>query len=170
MQIRELNPIEPAEIRLVAERMRDTLVEVEGEERGRHMYTLEWLEARVRWHLDPNNTMAQVLLAIDADGAIVGHTIYRIELAESEPFGLISTTYVVPSARNAGWAAKLLTCTHDWFIRKGVSLSCTWTSATNTPLIGLYTKFGYEVVDRGPNDITGTTMIKLGRSLVATAT
>ena len=132
-------------------------------------YSLQWLEDRLRWHLDPTLSCAQVLVATSGS-EIVGHTIFRIEPPISNPFGLISTTYVLPSARKNGWAAKFLQHAHAWFVSKGARFSGTWTSATNQPLISLYQKCGYSVVEHGPNDLTGTPMVKLGLHLSHEAT
>lgn len=169
MSIRPIDANNPAEIALVAQRMRDTLIEVEGPEQGATMYSLQWLEDRLRWHLDPTLSSAQVLVATSGS-EIVGHTIFRIEPPPSDPFGLISTTYVVPSARRNGWATRFLEHAHAWFRSKGVRMSCTWTSAANRPLISLYQKFGYGVIDQGPNDLTGTSMIKLALMISHEAT
>jgi hypothetical protein len=98
MQLRTITLDDTAAIDLIAQRMRATLVEVEGEEAGGGMYSMDWLRDRVRWHLD--GRAAEVVVAEDPAGAIVGHTIYRIEAdADDAPFGLVSTTYVVPQAR-----------------------------------------------------------------------
>lgn len=163
MTIREIDPASASEIALVAQRMWDTLLEVEGPQRGAGVHSPPWLEDRLRWHLDPAQTTAQVLLAIGPEGDIVGHAIFRIEGRDFDPFGLVVTTYVVPAARQSGWAAKLLEFGHAWFLRQGMSRTCTWTSGTNTALIALYRKLGYDIVDHGPNGITGTPMVKLGR-------
>jgi GNAT superfamily N-acetyltransferase len=161
MYIRKINPDSAGEIALVAQRMRDTLIEVEGSERGAALYSLEWLEERVRWHLNPAETTAQVLVATTPAGEIIGHSIFRIEASDSYPYGLISTTYVLPAWRKSGLATQFLECAHAWFRKNRISISCTWTSASNAPLIALYRKFGYEIVDHGPNDIIGTPMVKL---------
>ena len=71
MQIRELAPSAEHEINLVAERMRDTLIEVEGLEVGGNLYSIDWLRARVKWHLDPATALAKVFLAVWADGQII---------------------------------------------------------------------------------------------------
>jgi hypothetical protein len=82
-----------AEIALVAQRMRDTLVEVEGPEVGGSLYSMDWLRERVRWHLNPLEAVARVYLAIDADQQVIGHTIVRKEEDEERgTFGLFSTT------------------------------------------------------------------------------
>ena len=94
IHIRPIDPCDDQEIDLVAERMRATLAEVIGEE-GYHMYTLEWLRNRVRWHLQRDQCVGRVLLAIDAEGSIMGHIIARVEEASTmTPVGLFSTIYV----------------------------------------------------------------------------
>jgi GNAT superfamily N-acetyltransferase len=170
MNIREINSTCAAEITLVAQRMLDTLMEIEGPERGAAIHSLQWLEDRVRWHLDPAMTTAQVLVAVGPGRAIIGHSIFRIESPDLDPFGLIATTYVVPSSRKSGWAATFLDRAHTWFRDQGISVSCTWTSGSNTPLISLYERFGYTIVDHGPNNITGTPMVKLAVHLGKCAT
>lgn len=62
----EIRPIDSnslPEIELVATRMRETLKEVVGAERGESMYSMDWLIDRVRFHLDPNLSTAQVLVS-----------------------------------------------------------------------------------------------------------
>lgn len=51
LRIRALDPGSEAEIDLVAQRMRRTLIDVEGEETGTALYTMEWLRDQVRFHL-----------------------------------------------------------------------------------------------------------------------
>ena len=165
MVLRDIDPLDPTEIALVARRMRDTLIEVEGPERGAAMYTLPWLEHRVRWHLDPALSTAKVVLALDADARIVAHSIYRIEGGGDGQYGLISTTYVLPEARRQGYAQALLDAAERWCRDRGLPLICTWTSARNAALIALYRRNGYDEVERGANDLTGTTMVRLAKTL-----
>ena len=165
MRIRDLDPGSDAEIDLVARRMRQTLVEVEGPERGSSMYTMEWLVARVRWHLDGASCRARVLLAELADKQIAGHSIIRIEAADGVPFGLVSTTYIDPAHRRAGLAAAFLEHSERWFRDEGMPTCCTWTSSTNAPLIALYERHGYSIVESGANDLTGTVMVRLSKAL-----
>ena len=80
MKIREIDPNSDAEIHLVAQRMRQTLVEVLGEEKGGEMYTMDWLIERVRWHLNFKNTDGRVFLSVSQGGEIIGHAIARIKL------------------------------------------------------------------------------------------
>lgn len=171
MKLRDLDPASAAELDLVAHRMRATLVEVEGYERGFHMYTLDWLRDRVRWHLDPAQVTARVVLAGERDAEPVGHTIIRLERAvdgdAAGAFGLISTTYVLPERRRHGVAAALLVEAERWFRTQGAYAAGTWTSSTNAALIGLYERHGYAITESGPNDLTGTTMVKLTKRLAA---
>lgn len=171
MLLRTICLADTAAIDLVAERMRATLIEVEGEAAGGAMYSMDWLRDRVRWHLD--GRAAEVVVAEDANGDIVGHTIYRIEPTPDAspakpadvPFGLISTTYVVPEARRLGVAQRLLAHAEAWFRERRVPLACTWTSETNSPLIRLYARNGYVEAERGPNQLTQTMMVRLAKPL-----
>jgi|APFre7841882630_1041343.scaffolds.fasta_scaffold09007_1 hypothetical protein len=43
-------------------RLAETIVEVEGQDRGSSIYNMDWLEARVRWHLDGKACRGRVLL------------------------------------------------------------------------------------------------------------
>lgn len=134
------------EIELVAERMRLTLIEVLGREIGGDMYSIDWLRARVRWHLDPAKCTGEVLVA-EATGAIVGHTIVRLEPGEDgELTGLFSTIYVAPEERRRGIADALLRRGEAWFASQRMTTIGTSTSATNGKLIALFTKHGYEIV------------------------
>lgn len=144
LRIRPLDPRAEAELALVAVRMRDTLIEVLGEETGGAMYTLDWLERRVCWHLDPTCCTGEVFLAEAADGHIVGHTIVRVEgEAGVPPHGLFSTTYVAPAARRSGVAAALLMTGEAWMRARGLSEAVTFTDRDNTKLQGLYLARGY---------------------------
>lgn len=161
MRLRDIDPRNDSEIRLVAERMRATLMEVEGD----GLYTMEWLVDRVRWHLD-GARQARVVLGIDDAGGVAGHTIFRVEQDEQgQPFGLVSTSYVLPAARRLGFASAFLQEAERWFRERQLPLAATWTSSTNTPLIALYARHGFAEDRRGPNDLTGTMMVRLAKRL-----
>lgn len=152
IQIRPIDPLSQAEVELVAARMRETLVEVLGKERGEAMYTLEWLQERVRFHLDPKQSTAAVLLAVSSDARILGHTIVREEKSEDgSKHGLFSTTYVEQASRRLGVADQLLASGEDWIRGQGLKRAATATSQTNLPLIRLYEKHGYTITGRFPD-------------------
>jgi GNAT superfamily N-acetyltransferase len=162
--VRPLDRQAPDEIERVAERMRLTLVEVEGEAVGGSLYTMDWLRERVRWHLDASACTGEVFVAEAPGEGIVGHTIVRVEHGEDgQRFGLFSTTYVVPAWRRHGVAAALLERGQAWLLAQGLPSISTWTSSTNTPLIALYARHGYAQVERGPHATTGTAMVRLER-------
>ncbi len=166
IQIREIDPNAKTEIDVVAQRMRATLIEVEGEATGTALYSMQWLRERVRWHLDSNAVASKVFIAVNDGGEIVGHTIVRQELdAEGACYGLFSTTYVVPNARRSGIADELLRTGEHWMRSQSLQSSATWTSATNSKLIQLYTKHGYTQTATHVHDTTGTLMVKLERRL-----
>lgn len=153
-----------ARIALVAQRMRQTLIEVEGEAIGHSLYTLDWLRNRVRWHLDAANCNGRVWLAIADGGEVAGHTIVRVEMDDAgRRFGLFSTSYVAPPWRRTGVAGRLLVQGEGWMREQGLAEASTWTSSTNRPLIALYGCHGYAEVERGTNEQTGTVMVRLAR-------
>lgn len=167
VSIRPLDAASEADIELVAQRMRLTLIEVEGELAGGSMYSMDWLRERVRFHLDPSRCRGQVLLAVPAGRhAVAGHCIVRMEPGgpgASPEIGLFSTTYVDPSWRRHGIADALLRAGEGWLVAQGASELCTWTSATNLPLIHLYARHGYTEAERGRHEGTGTMMVRLAR-------
>jgi len=164
--IREIDPASDAEIDLVAARMRQTLIEVEGEETGTALYTLEWLQDRVRFHLDPAKCIGKVFLAEAPGGQIIGHTIVRIETDDAgRQYGLFSTTYVAPESRRLGVAAALLMHGEGWMQQQQLPESATWTSATNAGLIALYTRRGYAITQTHIHETTATEMVRLSRKL-----
>lgn len=135
------------EIDLVATRMRLTLIEVLGEERGGGMYTMDWLRDRVRFHLDPVRSTGAVFVA-ELDGVVLGHTIVRVDADDDGGrIGLFSTTYVDPVSRRAGVAAALLGEGERWMRAHDLDTSFTYTSTTNDRLIALFGKHGYALVD-----------------------
>lgn len=166
LQLRALDPDAPAEVEWVAQGMRATLIEVEGEAVGGSLYTMDWLRERVRWHLQ--HPCAAIWLAL-RQGAIVGHSIVRME-AEGEGvlrYGLVSTTYVLPAARRQGVAQALLVHDEAWCRAQGLHEVRTWTGAFNTPLLRLYEQQGYAIGERVVHATTGTPMVCLARSLRA---
>lgn len=168
LRVRPLNPAAADEIERVARRMRATLVEVEGEAVGAALYSMAWLRERVRFHLDPQRAVAQVLLALDGedDGEVLGHTIVRRELEPEGPaFGLFSTTYVAPPARRRGVADALLLAGEQWMRDRRLPAAATWTSSSNDKLIRLYVRHGYVQTALHRHATTGTPMVKLTRCL-----
>ena len=166
LRIRDIDPASEAEVDLVARRMRQTLVEVEGEEVGTALYTMEWLRGRVRWHLDPGNCTARVFLAEDNGGRVIGHTIVRIEAGDTGgQHGLFSTIFVEPRSRKLAVGSRLLRHGEAWMAAQGMPEAATWTSATNAKLINLYGKHGYAIVARHVHDVTRTQMVRLAKAL-----
>ncbi|GMU54363.1 MAG: hypothetical protein AMXMBFR33_35090 [Candidatus Xenobia bacterium] len=140
MVIRPLDPSLSAERELVALRMRLTLEEVLGLERGRAMYTLDWLRERVDFHLEHG----MIFLAQDQQGRLAGHTILRLEPEE----GLFSTTYVDPAFRRRSVARLLVGRGEDWLRGQGARLAATYTDEHNHGLQQLFVGLGYELQPR----------------------
>jgi GNAT superfamily N-acetyltransferase len=149
-RIRPIDRDTGAEIELVADRMRSTLIEVLGYDVGANMYSMDWLRARVRWHLDPAQCTGEVFVA-ENDDEIVGHTVVRLGPGgDGDPVGLFSTIYLVPRARRRGVADALVLRGEAWFAAHGISTIGTSTSETNNALFALFAKHGYTIVLRAP--------------------
>jgi GNAT superfamily N-acetyltransferase len=169
--IRPLDPACAAERDWVARGMQRTLVEVEGA-RGGEIWNVEVTRARLDEFLDSGRHVAQVFLAVAAQAGapggtrIGGHTILRLDDdADGRRYGLFSTTWVDPPLRRLGLADRLLARGEQWLRARGMAQAATWTSATNAKLIALYEKHGYAIDRSGPNDVTGTRMVRLARFL-----
>lgn len=156
LTIRPLDPTAEREVEEVAARMRLTLIEVLGEERGRSLYAMDWLRARVRWHLDPESCDGQVFLAEHGQGKVIGHTIVRVEDAGG-PVGLFSTTWVAPDHRGRGVATALVERGEAWMAARDLTTFVTYTAADNGKLIGLFTGRGYG------SEPAGDAMVRLAR-------
>lgn len=148
VHVRAVDPQNTREIELVAARMRDTLIEVLGDERGAAMYSMEWLVERVRFHLDPAQSTGQVLVAEDAGGEIWGHTIVRLDKNDAgQAIGLFSTVYVMPEKRRQSVAQTLLNAGEEWFSKHRVAELHTYTDVDNTKLIRLFESQGFKCVE-----------------------
>jgi hypothetical protein len=160
-RIRAINPQSRAEVELVASRMRQTLVEVLGEEVGGNMYTMDWLIQRVLWHLDPNQCVGQVFLSEDSEGHITGHTIVRIQLDETgKKIGLFSTFFVEPGSRNQAVATSFVVHGEKWMLDHGMTTAMTYTAESNDRLKNLLISLGYRA------GVAQNQMIALSKSLM----
>jgi GNAT superfamily N-acetyltransferase len=142
-QIRPIDADSPREIEWVAQRMRETLIEVLSAKRGAEMYSMEWLVGRVQWHLDPKQVVGQVFVAIPPEGEPAGHTIVRVEDEDGASFGLFSTTWVEPAARKQGIATQLIKRGEAWMREKGLTSARTYTDKNNDKLQRLFLQHGY---------------------------
>jgi GNAT superfamily N-acetyltransferase len=164
VRIRPLASNDEAGLELVATRMRRTLVEVLGEKAGTALYTMDWLRARVSWHLDPEACTGEVFLAEDRDGRIVGHTIVRVDAdGVGRPIGLFSTTYVQPEHRRRGIAKRLLARGEAWMTAHSMTEAVTYTASRNAALIDLFERHGYAVVEELSEMVKLAKALPLGR-------
>ena len=111
------------------------------------MYGDDWLRDRVRFHLDETRSLGAVYLA-ERGGEVLGHTIVRRDEDEDgAPIGLFSTIYVVPDARRDGVASRLVEAGEAFLLGHGLGTLFTYTGAHNTPLVRLFERHGYAVLD-----------------------
>jgi GNAT superfamily N-acetyltransferase len=149
IQIREINRNSNEEIELVATRMRQTLIEVLGEEKGTALYSMEWLVDRVRWHLDTGQTQAKVFLIETNTGEIAAHAIARVESDENSiKYGYFSTIFVEPKSRNRGFAKGLLRHVEAWFRDIKMPKVVYNTAENHSKLIRLFEGHVYQITYR----------------------
>ena len=150
MTIREIDPDSAVEIRLVAARMRQTLIEVLGEERAIALYSMDWLVERVRWHLDATGPAAKIYLTEGEQGEITGHAISRVEQDENgQPYGYFSTVFVDPSSRKQGIASLLIQRVESWLESRGMPKIVYNTGAHNAAVIRLFERHGFRITYGG---------------------
>lgn len=140
--IRPIHSLDLEEIQWVAAGMRRTLMEVLGDLEGRELYSPKWLEQRVRFHLDRDRCLGQVLICVSAAGCRLGYTIVRREASD---LGLFSTTYVEPGWRRQGVAQALLARAEEWMRMHGLARAVTYTAEHNVKLQRLYLGRGYRM-------------------------
>jgi GNAT superfamily N-acetyltransferase len=149
IHIREIDRNSNEEITLVAARMRQTLIEVLGEEKGTALYSMDWLMDRVRWHLDREQTQAKIFLIETNSREIAAHAISRVESDEkSVSYGYFSTIYVEPKSRNRGFAKALLHHVESWFSDIGMPKVVYNTAENHSKLIKLFESHGYQITHR----------------------
>jgi ribosomal protein S18 acetylase RimI-like enzyme len=159
-KIREIDPDSKKEVSLVASRMRQTLIEVLGEEKGTSLYSMDWLLERVKWHLDPVRTTAKIFLAETPSLEIIGHAIVRIEKDdEGNSYGYFSTIFIEPGSRNRGIANTLLLHVEDWLREMKLPKVIYNTAENHSKLIRLFERNGYQITDRALE------MVQLTKSL-----
>lgn len=147
--IREIDPSSADEISLVASRMRQTLVEVLGEEKGTALYTMEWLLDRVRWHLDSKQTTAKIFLAEAGKGRVSAHAIARLERdAGGHSYGYFSTIFVAPEVRNQGVASSLIFHVESWLKSMRMPKIVYNTAENHFKLIRLFERHGFQITHR----------------------
>lgn len=149
LRLRDLDPRSEAEVDLVARRMRQTLVEVLGAERGEAMYELDWLRERVRYHLGDARRAARVVLA-EQGGSILGHAMARVEQSPDEggTYGHFSTIFVEGEHRGRGVAGALIDEVERWLGDQGVPRITYDTGAHHHRVIGMFERRGYRIARR----------------------
>lgn len=145
----------------MASRMRQTLVEVLGEEKGTQLYSMEWLLDRVRWHLDPSQTHAKIFFVETDKGENTAHAIARIETDKNgDKYGYFSTIFVEPNSRNQGLAKSLLLHVEAWFREMKMPKAIYNTAENHAKLIGLFESHGYEMTHRESEMVQLTKLLK----------
>ncbi|MGY8685471.1 GNAT family N-acetyltransferase [Bradyrhizobium sp. UFLA05-153] len=153
-KLRPLNEGSAAEIDLIVARTIDTVLETVPEFGGSQARAVA---------LIPNLTHAQMremyvrdfpkpthnFLVAEANGVVIGHSIYFLRLPEgAAPFGYLFTRFVTPSWRRRGVGSGMLAHTLAWFREVGATLVSAHTHPTNTAERGLLESAGFGLVER----------------------
>ena len=152
--VHSVSPADEETIELVAQRMRQTLVEVLGEEATRRQERQDPALARgygdrARFHLDPHRSQGAIFVAREGVETI-GHIIVRVESEDGGSIGYFSTIYVDPRSRRQNAARLLLDTGEAWLRARGMRRFVTYTDKDNTPLISLYSRAGFRLVPGAP--------------------
>lgn len=133
----------PSYFHYIAENMRKTLIEVLGSDKGKSMYSLEWLVQRAQQHVD--GTLEGFILGFEINNKIRAHIMGRIECNDKGSYGLVSTIYVDPCLRRSQMGSKLLSQAEKRLMENdSVRFIRTYTDQNNEPLIGLMLRNGYQ--------------------------
>ncbi|MBY0316952.1 MAG: GNAT family N-acetyltransferase [Bdellovibrionales bacterium] len=143
--IREINSSSNDEISWVAERMRATLIDVLGRNIGEGLYSMDWLNERVRWHIDSKKTTGKVFISENPEQEKTGQAIARLEHRDGERYGYFATLYVEPNFRRQGIAAQLMLQVERWFKKLKMSKIVYNTAKSNDRLISLFKRQGYRI-------------------------
>ncbi len=107
-------------------------------------------EPYLDWLTELTKSDEGAFLIAEQDGIFAGYAACVVsqednlaETADSNRFGLVMDTYVIPSFRGQGIAAHLLAATETHLIGRGVSRIRIGVLANNESAIKAYTKFGF---------------------------
>lgn len=147
LRIRPLDSTSTEEIALIADRMKKTLVDVMGEEKGSSYYPDDFFLERLKWHIDLKDHCE--LLVCELGQQIVAHAIVRVENDEEihhKPFSYFSTIYTAPEWRRRGLARQLIEKVHEWSLKKSLDKITYSTAKNHHGLISLFEEFGYNII------------------------
>lgn len=139
-------------VRMSMQTVLDTVPEFGGEpERAReHFSNFTYAQMREMYERDQNRPQThRFLVAEDASGKLVGHSIFFKRVPDDEPsWGYLFTRYITPEYRRQGIGSALLQQAMTWFDEQGVAYVMAHTHATNEALQGLLLKHHFQVVER----------------------
>jgi len=144
-KVRPLNIKSESEKDLIAKRMRLTLIDVMGEEKGSDFYPSSFFKERLEWHLNLEDKCGVLVCESEAKD-ILSHVIVRVEKDSDihyRPFGFFSTIYVVPKWRRKGIARLMINEVHKWCLERNLSKVTYSTAINNDGLLSLLKELKY---------------------------
>ena len=84
------------------------------------------------------------VLVAESGGRVQGVTRFALTADPGgEPFGVVHSLYVSPSAQGLGLGTALLTAAHDRLLAQGAQWVVLWVFAANTPSVNFYRSRGW---------------------------
>jgi len=154
--IRALNPRSARELEIITCFSVMTIWESRPELRiDPHRATgYSWTDTHARLKAGLRSDNNRYLVAVDADGHLVGFSIVVIRHdADGQPFGYFWTRYILPRARRQQLATRFLGDGMSFFRSKGARYAEVHIHVENVELRRMFEKRGFKVVDRGRDAI-----------------
>jgi ribosomal protein S18 acetylase RimI-like enzyme len=154
-RIRDLDPTNESEVdtvvRMCMTTVLDTIPEFEHDEERARRSLPNFTFARMRDMIraDLSRPTHRFLVAVDADGRVVGHSmISRKVTPEGRRFGYFFSRYVEPEHRKKGVAGGLMEEALVWFRGYDWDYLLAHTHSSNEPLRRLFERHGFRVAER----------------------
>ncbi|MCA9537599.1 MAG: GNAT family N-acetyltransferase [Myxococcales bacterium] len=129
----------------------ETIPEFEGSEAKARVelpnFSFDAMRAMI--HADFVRPTHRFLVAVDADGRLVGHSMLSCRVdPQGAPFGYFFSRFVEPDHRRRGLGTRLLDAAVAWFDQRGCQYLLAHTHETNVGLRALFEGRGFRVVER----------------------
>ncbi|MFZ5477775.1 MAG: GNAT family N-acetyltransferase [Myxococcota bacterium] len=125
----------------------ETIPELRVDLHEEHGFSFDEMERTYR--RDAANRDHRILVALDAEGRLAGHTAFALKKDhEDVVYGNCYARYVLPIHRRKGLASQFLEHALGWFRDHGARYAVAHPHADNEPLVALFERAGFRKVDR----------------------
>jgi ribosomal protein S18 acetylase RimI-like enzyme len=121
----------------------------DAEQARRYLANFTFDQMRAMIHGDFPKPDRRFLVAVGADGAIVGHIILTRKVdPEGRAHGYLFSCYVLPAHRRGGIAEALIADAEEWYRAAGLPYVAAHTHQHNVAILGLLDKRRYLIDER----------------------